>query len=77
MLNHGALLQLEWDSERLGQGWLARDGAKRLRRKMVDDADDSRYVREPFARWQRMIGYPAHSNARNPEMGPEEEMTDA
>ena len=44
VLNHGALLKRVWGQERLGQGWLPRGVVKKLRRKMVDNADDPRYV---------------------------------
>ncbi len=44
VVNHQALLQRVWGPERMGEDWLLRNVAKKLRRKLGDDAADPRYI---------------------------------
>ena len=43
-LTHDQLLERVWGSGRRGEPWLVREVVKRLRRKLGDDADNSKYV---------------------------------
>ena len=60
VLTHDQLLQRVWGPERTGEPWLVREVAKRLRRKLGDDAGNPAYIpteprvgyRKPGARGQ-------------------------